>query len=746
MLEKKIGSFFSNITFFIELISDAKTSPTPPKITDLRKQKRIPQLSITPVYGAHAISTIESDAKSKAMVCVTPTYVCTEIKFSALTNERKSSDRDLDSGTSQPQSSSLESETKENRNKLERNLSTGSRRKVRLRRMGSRQNSKTEESASSEDEAMNIVLEAPRKVKRKISKCKKNDEPTMHDARSVTPTDDVVYVVKLKPSLTNETEVTYDFTTTPSNEGHVELMSESNQGDLIPGPLTASVLIKTKRKIFSPLKSNSAGEITAVTGVELESLNTEDEEKLVLAPKPAESVEANEHTIRKPPLPQSPRLQEQRKTSGNKEMAPNIRLMISKYNNKLASDTTKTSDGISSPWQSPVFDRRVQKQAAVFQEGLSKSNSAGNVKPAGMSPILIAKIKKSQSSKECSITSGEEKIKLDNSSSSKELESEAYFDAKESFDDYYDTVLSYDTLKKKLIKDLEAQKTVCDDISKLADDVERSWLEQRQKDTSKGAIKKIPKNVAESNYTRSISLFEEKDLNTGPKIFRKHDQCRPILQTSISVSPDSSYAETTNKPPKSPLSQRAEKLRRAKEEFLQMSISTKTDNEPVNKASNRLSQISTATCSSIDESFIRKSKSNESAGPGDTVSVDRHSSPMPAHSRDNSTSGSRFNLSGLASKFRQIKLRKDSKELPGRDGAITALCRQSLKADITGESSKAEITSTSSRSSLNDGVNVKKSMSSHILSRIFRPSREKLKKSRSLGLIANIDDKRKHSK
>lgn len=728
---------------------------------DIRRQKKIPQLSITPVYGAHAISTIESDAKSKAMICVTPTYVCTEIKFSALSNERKSSDRDLDSGTSQPQSSSLESEAKENRNKLERNLSTGSRRKVRLRRMGSRQNSKTEESASSEDEAMNIVLEAPRKVKRKTSKCKKYDEATTvsNDPQGgghISPADDVVYVVKLKPSLANETEVTYDFTTTPSTTGHVELITDGKKDDLIPGPLTASVLIKTKRKIFSPVKSNSAGEITAVTGVELESVNTEDEAIPVGQSKPSESVTSSDHTIKKPPLPQSPRLQEQRKINANKEMAPNIRLMISKYNNKLVSDTTKSPEGKSSPWQSPVFDRRVQKQAAQFQEGfgsLSKSNSAGNVKPV-LSPILSAKIKKSQSSKECfnnKSINNEEKKRLEGSSS-KELENEAYFDAKESFDDYYDTVLSYDTLKKKLIKDLEAQKTVCDDICKLAEDVEKSWLEQRKKDASKGAVKKIQKETT-SSYTRSVSLLEE--ANTGPKILRKHDQNRPLLQTSISVSPDSSYGETINKPPKSPLSQRAEKLRKAKEEFLQMSIllpnvSSNTDNEPIDKSLNRLSQISTATCSSIDESFIRKSKSNESTRLGDTASVDRHSSPLQSssYSKDNrsETSGSRFNLSGLATKFRQIKLRKNSKELAGREGAITALCRQSLKADITGESLKAEITSTSSRSSLNDGINVSKSMSSHILSRIFRPNREKLKKSRSLGLLVNIDDKRKHSK
>uniref|UniRef100_A0A336N349 CSON005486 protein n=1 Tax=Culicoides sonorensis TaxID=179676 RepID=A0A336N349_CULSO len=730
----------------VYLQKEFRLSPSSPTSINLNKSKKVPHLSVTPVYGAHAVKSIESELTNKATICVTPTYVCTEIKFTEFRNERKSSDRDLDSGTSQPHSSSIESETKENRAKLERNLSTGSRRKVRLRRMGSRQNSKTEESGSSEDEAMNFVLEAPRKVKRKTSKCKKNENDQVTQETGMTPSDDVVYVVKLKPTLTSENEVTFDFKTTPSNEGTIELMNEP--AEIIPGPLTASVLIKTKRKLFSPIQTSASGEITAVTGIDLEGSTTETENKSNLQPKASESIQS----IKKPPLPQSPRLQEQRKMSSGKEMAPNIRLMISKYNNKISSDSPKTPDASTktSPWQSPVLDKRVQKQTAIFQEqiGLSKSNSSGSVKQQEIPGSPSIQITKSNSSKECSIKN----LTVEKSLSSKELETDRYFDAKESFDNYYDTVLSYDTLKKKLMKDLEAQKTVCDDISKLADDVEKTWLEQ--KDTSKGAIKKIPKSM-QSNYNRSISLSEHKQLNTAPKIFRKHDVNRPSLQASISVSPDSSYAETSSKPPKSPLSQRAEKLKKAKEEFLQMSIDlpnvttmTEIDYSAKDK---RLSQISNITVDSIDEPFIRKSKSSESAPIPDTISMDRHSVPThsathePEFSGDNrsESSNSRFNLSNLASKFRKIKIRKNSKELPG---AVTTLCRQSLQADITGESIKSEIGSTSSRSSLNEVTNVKKSESTHIFNRIFRPNREKLKKSRSLGLLVNIDDKRKLSK
>lgn len=719
------------------------------------------------MYGAHAKQVVEDSAKGKATINVTPTFLCNEIKFDTIkplpaSYDRRNSEQELDSGTSQPQSSSMESEHKQDNRKLQRNLSTGSRRKVRLRRMGSRQNSKTEESASSEDEAMNYVLEASKKVKRKTSKCKNKEA---EKALEVAPSDDVVYIVKLKPTLSSETEVTYNVKTTTTTEGHIELSNET--GESIPSPLTASMLIKTKRKMFSPIDQFTSGEVSTATGFELES-PTKDATLVNPDSTRTEMEHVETHVPFKPPLPQSPRLQDRRNLNGNKDMAPNIRLMIAKYNNKISTDTNSPAgSGSCSPvaWRSPVLDRRVKLQTAKYQEQvgiLSKSSSTGSVKKLEESPLASRKVQKSHSSKECFLIQQEsyesallelpEKNK-ENSSSSKELESETFFDAKETFDDYYDTVLSYDTLKKKLMKNLEKQKTVCDDISKLADDVERSWLEQKHKDSSKGAIRKITKvGMDNLSYLRSMSLADEKSVNTPPKIFRKHDQSRPLLQTSISVSPDVLYGD--RKPPKSPLSHRAEKLRKAKEEFLKTEpISIRISEKQIDP-NNRLSQISTMTCSSVDDSYLMRDSSVSNAKLSETCSIDTSGGPIysmhGSESGDNrsvsETTGSRFNLSSLASKLRKVKLRKNSKELPHKMSAISTLCRQSLMADITGESVKADITSASSKSSLTDSGKVKKSESLHIFSRFFRPSKEKLKKSRSLGLLEQIDTKRKHSK
>lgn len=590
-----------------------------------RSNEFIPEISITPEYGAHAVVVEAQAPTAKATVNVTPTYVCEEKKDT----ERKSSD--FDSGASAPQSSSLESEKQER--KLQRNLSTGSRRKIRLKRMGSRQNSKTEES-DSEEEALNFVLEAPKKVKRKTSKCKKQESQEKPEEKAAEET---VFVFKIKPNL--ETRQV-DFSTSKDESGV---------------PISASLLVKTKRKIFSPIDTNTKGEIMSVTGVDIDDSSSEKAE-----PK-------------KPPLPQSPNVQ--RRGTNGKDMSPNIKLMIAKYNKITETSKSPTPSGSCSPvaWRSPVCDRRVKLQTAKYQEQvtLSKSASTGSVK----------KSKSTDSMKD---------------------------------DDVYETVLSYDALKKKLMKNLESQKTVIDDISKLTSDVERTWALQ-QADSSKGAIRK--------DYARSTSCFD-KTGNTQPKIVRK-SEVRPILQQSISVTPDS-LCEA----PRSPLSQRAERLRKAKEEFLKQGP-CRTDE---NKKENRLSQISAFSETSVDDDETTSSV-QKSASTG-TVQE-----PLITVTCPNKESKLNF----LTSKFRKVKLRKNSKELP-KQSAVLALCRTSLVADITGESSKTDkdVSNSSSRNSLNM-ENVKKS-SSTIFSRFWRPGKEKLKKSRSLGLLnQTLDVKRKES-
>lgn len=636
----------------------------------------MPEISITPEYGAHAtVVEAATESNATAVVNVTPIYVCDEKSVVKNDPERKSSD--FDSCASAPQSSSLESERQEL--KLQRNLSTGSRRKVRLKRMGSRQNSKTEES-DSEEETLNLVLETPKKVKRKTSKASKKSEEKEKP-------EDFVFVLRLNPNSENQ-EVTYDFSTKKADEEKDENIA----------PISASVLIKTKRNIFSPIDTTTKGEILSVTGIEVDSSSEKPSRPVVEEPK-------------KPPLPlslpQSPSLQRR-----PPEVSPNIRLMIQKYHKITESPKTSQSpSGSPTIWRSPVFDRRVKLQTAKYQEQvkgeITKSASAGHViKPP---PNPIVEVQKCQST--------------DSVKGYKGIEEEDDDD-----EEVYETVLSYDALKKKLMKNLESQKTVIDDISKLASDVERSWAlqqMQQQKHVETGAIpkKKIPN---QNSYNRSTSLLVDRAENTQPKITRKAET-RPLLIQSISVSPDS----LSDIAPRSPLSQRAERLKRAKEEFLRNPSQVPkrvplddSNNSSTKSKENRLSQISTLSTSSVEiEETI--------------LEVNLQGGQIPQKPQKQN----------FLSKLRKVKLRKDSKELP-KQGAVQALCRQSLVADITGESSKADNSNSSSRCSLNtaaSGDNVKKS-SSHIFARFWKPGKEKLKKSRSLGLLnQTVEVKRKES-
>ena len=159
---------------------------------------------------AQAVPSIQrrDSYKNMATVNVTPTFICRAVKLD--TFEPKlvagtSSEHIPRTSQSQDSSSclteilrrqeSLEKEKEER--KLTRNLSNGSRRKTRIRRMGSRQNSKTE--SDTDDDTTSYVFEAPRKMKRKTSRAKKNQE-----TQEKVQNDDIVYVLKIKPGQVDE--------------------------------------------------------------------------------------------------------------------------------------------------------------------------------------------------------------------------------------------------------------------------------------------------------------------------------------------------------------------------------------------------------------------------------------------------------------------------------------------------------------------------------------------------------------
>lgn len=159
--------------------------------------------------------------------------------------------------------------------KVTRNTSNTSKRKIRLRRVGSRQNSKTE-SDSDEEFAQNS--EAQRKAKRKTSRCKKALESDK-SFDSFQGEDEVIYVFKIKPGETNEMIVKSSEQAAPElkHDDSVLISPTENSIELIVAHdfcqnSFINPIVKTKRKIFTPIDEGMTNEMnSACISHEIES-------------------------------------------------------------------------------------------------------------------------------------------------------------------------------------------------------------------------------------------------------------------------------------------------------------------------------------------------------------------------------------------------------------------------------------------------------------------------------------------
>lgn len=154
------------------------------------------------------VQNFEDNLKAVATIKVTQAFVCNSMLVTEVIPEpsqmlKASSDSEMP-GTSTGDMGSGEKVNK----KVTRNTSNGSKRKVRLRRMGSRQSSKTE--SDTEDE-LAISSDVTRKVKRKTSRAgvrqlqagvRQLESDKSFD--SFQADDEVVYVFKIKPGEKNE--------------------------------------------------------------------------------------------------------------------------------------------------------------------------------------------------------------------------------------------------------------------------------------------------------------------------------------------------------------------------------------------------------------------------------------------------------------------------------------------------------------------------------------------------------------
>ncbi|XP_053671967.1 uncharacterized protein LOC128722154 [Anopheles nili] len=862
------------------------------------KDEEIPQISITPAVGAQATTSIQrtdDSFRSMATINVTPTFVCNAVRVNTveLVQPRPvhrlplSSEPEpvpVEASVRVPSTGadlSKDSPEKDAREKLQRNLSNGSRRKARIKRMGSRQSSKTE--SDSDDNPQNYALDVPRKAKRKTSRAKKPSTGSMEKLVGIVPgekvAEDVVYVLKIKPGQkieqlerpqnaslgVTQAGESEDVLISPQ-ETCVELLEATHPIGVCQsvGSCSANVLIKTKRKIFTTVESDGlvvggSGSQPVAISQELESGSGASDRNdaldatvsVVVAPSQEPKVVTN-----LPPLPQSPSMQRRMDPSRApiKELSPNIRLMIAKYNQRLTTEKSGASphsSGSCSPvaWRSPVLDRRVRKQTEKYQETiqLSKSASAGSLRKS---------LKQLEEDKEREVVRGRganngagaedgetrDRTRVIKSFSTSKIEGAS----KEALDrsglensrkdpsPELGTFLACDSLRRRdTLSRLESRRAAIEQeqqvvmeqklsnassatgqaTSNATGTIKKERLYKKRTEspiatgsgTSTGSMKKVSNRGEKYTRCRSVPneecvqevLISSKALKPpSPRLIARRrlnlDQQRIELSRSAPTTP-----QEENRSILVPLSQRALKLKRAKEEFLRtpvgdrsvlQDVSSRTEPADQQAWSNRVSQISvTSTASSSvvegeltllmksasagvigvrspvdpDGSLVlRRDESGSSCVEGDVIgTTSRHSLSTTSAtgfggaggSIAASSSGGRFGgLSNLASKLRKVKLRRSSKDL-SKMHAISTLCRQSLMVDISGEAT-AKMGSAQSlgsgrrrRGEPGDGDGrdsesepLKKSGSVQAICNRFRRSgerNEELKKSRSLGFL-----------
>lgn len=607
------------------------------------------------------MQNFDENQKAVATVKVTPTFVCNSVTLnespvvSSQPVLKPVSDSELP-GTSTGEVAAEEKITK----KVTRNTSNGSKRKVRLRRMGSRQSSKTE--SDSEDEQA-VSTDVARKTKRKTSRAKKQLESDK-SFDSFQGDDEVVYIFKIKPGEKNEMMVKAsdigksgvdESIIIPTTEASVQLI-ESNTPNGSCQNLLTSAIVKTKRKIFTPVNVHD-GEVTTTISQEIESSSASDKNDSELQSGQQLSPQPESENIAKvsslPPLP-SPKVQkkfELTKQNSGKDLSPSIRLMIDRYNfNFDKKSNSPNSSGSCSPiWRSPILDRRVRKQSAEYQHMILKSNSFQDV-------VEVEKKEENE-------------------------------------------------VENVQVKDLKEQK------------------------------------VEQSNESSTETLIESekpKSLGAIPKELKIVEPIVPVPSPVPSFSDSVTLRSDVNKP-RTPLTERAMKIKQAKEAFLRMPLISNDSSH--SDWSCRLSQISVgSTDSNADAGSLIKCLSagvlvevnNEK---DETVSIETKSSSLPRSVQglntdpetvSESSRSSKFGLSSIATKLRKVKLKRNAKEVK-KMNTVPVLCRQSLAVDFT---------PSAALNNNNHNEEAALSESTQGSSSRFRKDKlEKIKKSKSLGIL-----------
>lgn len=414
-----------------------------------------------------------------------------------------------------------------------------------------------------------------------------------------------------------------------------------------PGPREGSpeVIVKTTRKIFSPVVRSGESVPRAVIPVDVEDLDDVRPSEQVRHTKKAERKAKQEYSRSKssgdlqeeqrptsrPPLPTSP--SSQRKPQP-KETAPSIRIMIQRYNMKISEEGhTPPSSGASSPaWRSPALERRRPPDMPV---GVNIRNN----------PFLEREVQKSASA--CQLS------RRDQTSAEKRLTPVP--------PPGLDGVL-----KSRSANALHPEPPIPETpLQKEMEDSQETIKCNASTDTIVPDLIHVPEKpnpIVETTLLRQMSEVPSitKIVKENPELFARS------ISTVESVAMEVEASQ---------LSERAARIRAARERFLSSPVpmrregtSSASDLRPGDRSS-RISCESDVTES--QSSGPQESTLGRSASTG-MVNVDPESWQRVAEGgrgERRTRSRSRFSLARLAARLR----RKDRDE-----GAVSRLCRQSL--------------------------------------------------------------------
>ncbi|XP_073815675.1 uncharacterized protein isoform X2 [Musca autumnalis] len=548
---------------------------------------------------------------------------------------------------------------------------SGTKKKIRLRKMGSRQNSKTESDSSDEDNLN--VLETPRRLKRKNYRLKQRsfDE----DPSSATIAEEVgEQILKNMAPVRTPRPMSLPLATSTS----------------LP-----SVFVKTKRKVFTTVQEPRAIDGLAVIEQEVIHSPTENEGKTT-----QKTTEPLKEALQKPKLQRDDTL----KAIDNPEN------LIANMSNDIKPRLLLVHKSISLEDMRSEMDFE-EKRKSHSMESLKKSDKPWNPKEprAPLASDSFRKISRSV----------ENPLRLSNISKFQAL---------------------LGTNKKR------------DHIFKKHSD--KPFIPHPVAANKGATIKKIENKIAKNQSSPYVSesessaakfLSPDKFDNTMPRIARKWDRksLTPTTQQIKFDFPPPNISEPTTpvfeqcNRPLTPLTQRALRLQKAKEEFLRAKPSPKAvvklrESTPRSETwfENRQSDLSLSSTTADEASLQGDRVTSCDSDLHKSLSADTIRAESPPNLSDAGTDqdfggiydslprqvtrsgkiSSKLGFATLASKLRKVKAKKPKEPMrsvtslvggtaAAGGSALSALCRQSLLADIIAVPQQVVASAESSRKS-----------------------------------------------